>query len=277
MIFGLLFLIGDEVQFENSVAPDKEYRSTISTVSTTSVDYKAAPEILDVIKQQGVTLPMKGNQEQRYTQIIKTGPLKQDGTFPFEQRFENVKTITQLNGDTLENEQNSFLNENTVIQGLYNEEKKAEITEIHSNSVTSHQKEALKKIVTDIQNSVKFPDHPLSVGDKFEQSAPISIPVQKLGNVQLSVNTKYTLTRIEREKAYFDLTIDYILLSDFEENNITAGGTGTGEMIYDLNQNFATTYTTDTNMDMEVYAGNLTVITKVNSKTTYKTTISDLK
>ena len=277
VIFCLILPIGDKVTFENSFGPNKEYKSHISSVSTTSVNYEAAPEILEKLKDRGITLPIKGSQNQSYIHITKTGSLKADSSFSFEQRFKDVQHFTELNGEKRENSKSSILDENTVIHGFYTPDQKAKITDIKADSVTSEQKELIKNLVTEVQTSVKFPDYPISVGDKFKQSVPLTIPAQNLGSINLNVVSEYTLTEISNDKAYFDLTINYKLDSDLKNSSIKAGGSGNGSMVYDLDKNFAVEYITNSKMNMEVDAGQITVLTEVNSKTTHKTTITDLK
>ena len=91
------------------------------------------------------------------------------------------------------------------------------------------------------QKMVKFPDHPLHVGDAFTQEMPLSIPLQGT-DLNSDAKTVYKLTKIENGQAYFDVQQNMNITIPIQEDSIELMGEGTGAMVFDIKNNFPTNY-----------------------------------
>ena len=97
-------------------------------------------------------------------------------------------------------------------------------------------KEQMLKVINTMQNSVKFPDKPMKIGDAFTQDVPMDIPLA--GNTsKMMVKAVYKLIAIENNKAYFDIVFD---MDTKLADTIDMKGAGTGKLIYDIANNFST-------------------------------------
>ena len=120
-----------------------------------------------------------------------------------------------------------------------------------------------------VQQTIKFPERPMKVGDKFNSEIPMSIPMEGMNPISVKIDMEYFLTEIKDGKAFFDIKQTVGLDMSQEQLNVVASGTGTGTSEFDINESYLTKYTSELPMDMTI---------KVNEKMTMKmkmTTTSD--
>jgi len=112
--------------------------------------------------------------------------------------------------------------------------------------------------MNNILQMVKFPDHPLNVGDSFTQQVPLNIPM--LSGVSNNVATTYTLVSIKGNIANFDVKQDMNMHMNIKGKvDIGFTGAGGGKMVYDISNGFPVSYTTNANMQITVKTDKINV------------------
>jgi hypothetical protein len=108
----------------------------------------------------------------------------------------------------------------------------------------------ISQMLRSIQKNIKFPDHPMQIGETFTEDMPINIPVA--GN-SLSAESKviYKLISVANGNANFDVTMSMDMTLPVAGASIHMAGTGTGSMVYSIANNFATAYNTKFNMTVD--------------------------
>ena len=128
-------------------------------------------------------------------------------------------------------------------------------------------------MMNSMMRMVKFPDHPLKVGESFTQQIPLNIPM--LNGMSNNIATTYTLVSVQGNIANFDVKQDMNMHMDIKGKvTISMTGAGTGKMTYDIAKSFPVTYTTDASMDIAVKADNINVTGKMQMGGTMNFTVT---
>jgi len=229
----LLFSQETSVIFKAGYMPEKEYRTIQSTTITGLMDFKVDKKTKNVLEESGISLPMKMSGKNESETIITTGSIKDD-VFPVSFRYNKSMSSSSIAGKIQEEEESPFTK--CVIYGVCNNSI-VTIDSIAGEYLDEAQKSLLSKTIESIQNLIKFPDHPLKIGETFTQKIPLSIPVPGIENTDITVVSKYKLTKIADGKAYFDLQQKLLFNMDAESNEIKLKGGGKGKAEYDIANN----------------------------------------
>jgi hypothetical protein len=104
-------------------------------------------------------------------------------------------------------------------------------------------KARMSQTMNNFQKNIKFPDHPMKIGESFTQNMPFNLPM--IGErSKLSGRNTYTLVSIADGKAYFDVKQEMNATIPIKGDVLTINGTGLGKMTYSIKDNFATDCTT---------------------------------
>jgi hypothetical protein len=123
---------------------------------------------------------------------------------------------------------------------------------------------------------IKFPDHPLKPGDTFTQQVPFTLPM--LSGEGNSIETTYKLVSVDGNKANFDIMQNISIKTDIKGKlNIALTGSGTGKMVYDISNNFPSTYTSTANVQVSVKTDKINVSGTLNMNGTMNYTITESK
>jgi hypothetical protein len=85
---------------------------------------------------------------------------------------------------------------------------------------------------------LNFPVTYIKIGDSFIQNMDINVPMDNSGDVKIQVPVTYKLISVIDGKASFDATGTVDIKFNTGKNVIDVNGTGTGHMIYDINEYF---------------------------------------
>ena len=93
-----------------------------------------------------------------------------------------------------------------------------------------------------------FPKEGLKIGDSFDMVIPYKQSTQ-MGDIEMKMNVKYTLLKVEKEEAYFDMLVDFVMGDKNVKNmDLSASGDGKGFLLFDMKNN----YFTSQNIDMTI-------------------------
>lgn len=93
----------------------------------------------------------------------------------------------------------------------------------------------------------------MKVGESFTQVTPLTIPLAGT-SIDMEITTIYKLINMTNQIANFDVDQKYVAKIAFDEGkfNVNADGGGSGKLIYDIPNHFATKFTLDIELNFEV-------------------------
>lgn len=131
------------------------------------------------------------------------------------------------------------------------------------------QKDMVMQIINKSLTQVFIPEKKVKAGGSFVQEIPMEIP---LGPVTMKLKdvATYTLKKVVGRKAHFDVVHVVSLEGDIEGQNMKGSGTGTGQMVYDMDQTYPVSQDVVMSMEMafEMQGMAISVSAKSNSKAT---------
>lgn len=250
--------------------PEKEYLTTSTATVKGTISFKADKKTKEILEESGVTLPMQLENNSHTEALITTGT-SVDGKFPIRFRYTKSLSASTVAGQT-EEEEGPLLN--AIISGTYDSNNHIEITSISG----AYLHEGIKKVITStlesLQEKIKFPDHPLKIGDKFTQEIPFNFPVEGLDNSDMSIICTYKLTAIKGNIAFFDLKEKISFNMSAADNTIELRGGGKGKGMFDISNNFFIYSSSLLTFKMDLSAQGLKAKAKMYSSTTEEITIN---
>ena len=264
-------LAQESYRFELKIEPNKTYRTQMETSSDGVIDFIVSDEIKEQMEANGMESPMKMQQETNMTMVSKTEGRNSDGNIPASMTYENIISKMSLNGNPMPQEQPL---DGMQILGYYDNENKYNVDSIIGDAVTDQIKTVLIKTLESIQKQVSFPEENIEIGSSFENEIPMTIPMQGMNPMNIVIKSKFTLTEVKDNIAYFDTLQDITLDSTQEQMNMTATGTGEGTCEFDMNHSYLTKYKSELPMVLSMKANDLMSIKmKMDTKTATSVTI----
>jgi hypothetical protein len=164
-----------------------------------------------------------------------------------------------------------------IVYGKYSPDNKLSIDSIAGQKTNDSLKAAMVQMVESIQNNIKFPDHPLKIGETFTMDSPFSMPMMGAGaGNNMTVKMTFKLTNITNNIAVFDIVENMDIDLTKPEPAANTGmkmvikGLGTGTVSYDIKKQCMLTMvnTVDVDFDMsfsgQAVKGKGTVASKDN-------------
>ncbi len=263
-------LAQESYRFELKIEPNKTYRTQMETSSDGVIDFIVSDEIKEQMEANGMESPMKMQQETNMTMVSKTEGRNSAGNIPASMTYENIISKMSLNGNPMPQEQPL---DGMQILGYYDNENKYNVDSIIGDAVTDQIKTVLIKTLESIQKQVSFPEENIEIGSSFENEIPMTIPMQGMNPMNIVIKSKFTLTEVKDNIAYFDTLQDITLDSTQEQMNMTATGTGEGTCEFDMNQSYLTKYKSELPMVLSMKANDLMSI-KMNMDTKTSTLVT---
>jgi len=235
------------VLFKMKYMPQRTYNILMNMKGDIKADLSGNQDILDKLKEQGITMPLVAAISVKTTGTTKTGVLAADNSFPLAMTFLVEQPSVTLNGKIapipIQQKPATTIYAHVLADGIIKGDsisgKKAD---------TTSGKAALKMMGT-IQKQIKFPDHPMHVGESFTQDIPFNMPMN-MGGSSVDSKAVYTLVNIADGKAYFDMTQTIDMKMNIQQAQLTIAGGGTGKMIYSIKDSFPISYTSSVNMNV---------------------------
>ena len=185
-----------------------------------------------------------------------------------------METVQFLNGKMQTLNNSSPLDTTFRMVGYY-EGSKVFIDDISGQNINSSIKETQKNLIQQMVKSVKFPTKPVKIGESFSQTLPLSIPIKGFAEIQIEINTIYTLKDVDAQYAYFDVIQKFKLSGDKDFENVLLKGSGQGKMIYDRNENQIISTDTQNTASMVINTGSLVIISNSNYHSAILITITN--
>jgi hypothetical protein len=254
-----------EILFQVKFKPNKTYVTDMVNTMQMEMDFDVDSAKRKQMEASGTKLPMHMNMLQDMTLSTKTGALAADKRIPMTITYDKVAITTTMNGKEMKQPDKLV---GMKIKGYATEEGKVSIDAIEGNSDAA-MKEALQKMISQIYQSIEFPNKAMKIGDTFKQEVPMEMPVSGQ-TLKMLINVTYTLKEIKASQAFFDYTQSISMNIKLEKGNTTATGSGTGKMIYDIPANYITDTTGDMIMNMAMQMGEMGMKMDMKMKTSLK-------
>lgn len=256
--------LAQTITFKTAYKPNTTYtQSMVSTVKN-EVSYQGSPEILEMIKQQGVENPTITEAKSTMNSESKTGKLT--GT-----EMPLVMKMSIDNGTPTK-----VIPDNTLIYGKVKQEGLPVLDSINNPKIDANVKDALLKSMKDAMAQLYVTERKVKVGESFTVDTPFSMP---MGPATLNMKNKvtYKLIKVEARKAYFDVNHVYTIDTVTEGQNMKGSGTGTGKLVHDLDNNFSVKMDMNIVLSMGLEMEGVKLDIKSNNTTSFTTTISSSK
>jgi hypothetical protein len=225
------------VLFKIKYLPNRNYQSNISVDMKVNATVTGDQQILDKLKEQGITQPVNANLSLALVGLMKTGTLAADKSIPVNMNYKISNISVRANGNQVPIPPKATEKDIKLV-GHISQDWKLMLDSANGKAVTDTAKQKMQQMMNTLQNQIKFPDKPLKPGDSFTQGGPINIPVKDSSNVKINTGVTYKLIRIADGKAYFDLIPNFSLNVQVKNLSVEMSGTGTGTMVYSIKDNF---------------------------------------
>lgn len=149
-------------------------------------------------------------------------------------------------------------------------------TAIEAPNLPEQAKEVILNMMTEAVSQTFLPAKQVKVGETFVQEVPMNIP---LGPVTLNMKdvVTYKLDKVEVRKAYFNLNHVITLDMDVQGENMKGSGTGTGQMVYDMDKNYPLQNDAQLQLQMGFVTEGMAMDIKNNSTSKVSTVITPSK
>ncbi|TDQ28137.1 hypothetical protein [Zeaxanthinibacter enoshimensis] len=271
LLFTLLTNAQESILFQIGYHPNKIYSTEMETNSDSEIDFIASEETLALLKGNGMKLPLKVQQNTIMSLTNSTQNSMINGDTPAIIEYGDMITQSTVNGVTT-SEKKPY--SGMKIKGAFNDQGSFEIDTIIGNQVTSQMRNILRTTLKNIQQQVKFPEVPISIGDNFQNNIPLTIPLEGMAPIHAIINTTYHLLEIRDDIAIFDTQLAISLDSSQEQFNIEASGSGSGLAKFNYKENYFLLNESEMPMNISVQIReDLTMKMKSVTRTTLKVTM----
>ena len=146
--------------------------------------------------------------------------------------MEYGKIISISNGNKTENAISG-----TLVNGFYENNTKFKVDQVVSDQLNEKTKESIKYALENAKPDIDFPKKPLKIGDSFEHSMPMTIPINGANPVKIDLIKIFTLKSVKDNIAVFDLKEKIQLNTEIEQTNVEGKGDGSGIVEFNIKEN----------------------------------------
>jgi hypothetical protein len=248
----LLFAFKAEAQqsitFKLQYLPNHNYNGTVSMDMNCNITLKGDTQTMNKLTAQGIVQPIALNVGMKMIGNIKTGSPDVKSVFPLTMNYKIDTMSLTLSGKTIPIP--AKINQDINIYGHVGADGKLKADSVSGNKLKDTSQQKISQMMNAFQNIIKFPDHPLHVGDTFTQDMPFNIPMAG-NNMATNAKVVYKLASITDGNAYFDVTQSMNMTIPIKGKSITLTGSGTGKMIYDLKNSFPTDFKSNISLNFD--------------------------
>ena len=209
-------------------------------------------EVLDKIGMDGMKMTMNSDIES----VIATQK-KQGNNVPFILEYAKYFYEAEINGETV--------NRKIPLQGVkligdIVNGKKMEVKNVEGNIDEDTKKILIESIKQFAEMDTQFPKEGLKIGDSFDMVIPYKQSIPNAGDIEMKMNVRYKLLKVEKEEAYFDMLIDFVMGDKNDKNmDLSASGDGKGFLLFDMKNNYFTSQNIDMTINLKLKTELLTL------------------
>ena len=237
--------------FKYEYLPNSKYLIKLKTDMDGGYKFVGSKEVIDKIGMNEVKMKMNMNMGS----TISTQK-KQDNKIPFVLEYTDYISEAEINGETV--------NRKIPLQGVkligdIVNGKKMEVKNVEGNIDENTKKILIESIKQFSAIDTDFPKEGLKIGDSFDVVVPYKQSTQ-MGDIEMKMNIKYTLLKVEKEEAYFDMLVDFVMGDKNVKNmDLSASGDGKGFLLFDMKNNYFTSQNIDMTINLKLKTELLTL------------------
>ena len=260
------------VAFKIKYLPNHSYDGTVTLGMVFHVNLSGDSAIISKIASQGITQPIAMNMNMKMSGNTKTGAVAAGQMFPITIKYKFDDMTAELNGNSVPIPTDK-LGEGVSIYGHAGANGRIQADSIGGKKNADTSQENVKKLMNAIQKEIKYPDHPMQIGETFNQDMPMNIPVAG-NNIDMDAKSVYKLVSIANGNAYFDVQQSMNMTIPVAGVTITIVGTGTGKLVYSIKDNFATDFSSNLSLKVNGNVKKLLIDATAQINAEYKYTIN---
>ena len=237
--------------FKYEFQPNSKYLIKYKTDMDGEYKFVGSKEVIDKIGMDGVKMTINSDIES----AISTQK-KQGNNVPFILEYTKYFYKAEINGETV--------NRKIPLQGVkligdIVNGKKMEVKNVEGNIDENTKKILIESIKQFSAIDTDFPKEGLKIGDSFDVVVPYKQSTQ-MGDIEMKMNIKYTLLKVEKEEAYFDMLVDFVMGDKNVKNmDLSASGDGKGFLLFDMKNNYFTSQNIDMTINLKLKTELLTL------------------
>lgn len=237
--------------FKYEFQPNSKYLIKYETDMDGRYKFVGSKEVIDKIGMDGVKMTINSDIES----AISTQK-KQGNNVPFILEYTKYFYKAEINGETV--------NRKIPLQGVkligdIVNGKKMEVRNVEGNINEDTKKILIESIKRFSAINTDFPKEGLKIGDSFDVVVPYKQSTQ-MGDIEMKMNIKYKLLKVEKEEAYFDMLIDFVMGDKNVKNmDLSASGDGKGFLLFDMKNNYFTSQNIDMTINLKLKTELLTL------------------
>ena len=237
--------------FKHKFQPNSKYLIKYKTDMDGGYKFVGSKEVIDKIGMNEVKMTINSDIES----AISTQK-KQGNNVPFILEYTKYFYKAEINGETV--------NRKIPLQGVkligdIVNGKKMEVKNVEGNINEETKKILIESIKRFSAIDTDFPKEGLKIGDSFDVVVPYKQSTQ-MGDIEMIMNIKYKLLKVEKEEAYFDMLIDFVMGDKNVKNmDLSASGDGKGFLLFDMKNNYFTSQNIDMTINLKLKTELLTL------------------
>ena len=237
--------------FKYEFQPNSKYLIKYKTDMDGGYKFVGSKEVIDKIGMDGVKMTINSDIES----AISTQK-KQGNNVPFILEYTKYFYKAEINGETV--------NRKIPLQGVkligdIVNGKKMEVKNVEGNIDENTKKILIESIKQFSAIDTDFPKEGLKISDSFDVVVPYKQSTQ-MGDIEMIMNIKYKLLKVEKEEAYFDMLIDFVMGDKNVKNmDLSASGDGKGFLLFDMKNNYFTSQNIDMTINLKLKTELLTL------------------
>ncbi|MEO6977104.1 MAG: hypothetical protein ABI113_01960, partial [Mucilaginibacter sp.] len=244
------------IVFKMKYLPNHAYAMATGMTMKFDVNLSGNEDIIEKLKTQGITQPMKATMVMSLSGNTKTGQTAADEVFPMTVTYKLDSMSVKIADKDIP--MPPKLNTSTTIYGHAGKEGRFKADSISGNKMKDTSEKKITQMMNAIQNKIKFPEKPLHIGDSFTQEMPVNIPIAE-GEGNTNINVTYKLVSIDNGIANFDIVQNADIQLNVKGVTLKITGTGTGKLVYSIKNSFPIDYKTTLNLAIDGNISNMVI------------------
>lgn len=250
---GLSVSAQQTINFKIGYKPNMTYKQTTVQTNKTAMAFGEGME------------PMEQEAKSNSTTVINTGKAV-NGEYSF---------VSEMNFDK-DTQAAASIPEGIKLIGKVKADGQLQIDTMEAPGVDDQTREIMKQTLKANLTSVLVPERKVKVGESFTQITPTEMPMGPV-TVMMETKTTYKLTKVEGKKAYFDVAQTVNMTTKVEGQDLKGSGSGSGTIVYDIDNNYPVENNLSTNIKMDMEAQGMQMNLNVTNMTNQTTVITAKK
>jgi hypothetical protein len=263
-----LSLAQEKVKLEMAYLPNHQYNLETKSLTTILMDAQVDEATKKQLASAGMAFPLKMEMVQEVLVSQKTDAVNDKKEIPITMEYLKMDIKQSMAGKEMPTGDNPL--KGAKISGFVGNDNKLRFENYGDGQIDEQMKTTIAKMIDQLQTNIQFPLEPMKIGDQFEQTIPMEMPIQGSGTLKMNSKTIYKLLSVQSGLANFDLVQTITMDMNMEQGGMSADGSGTGKMTFDVKKKFMSTYNSNIDMEMLIKAGGMDMNMKTNTVTDVK-------